>query len=51
MFKEIEFDKKLLEESQKNLDLEKRISSTLAKISEERIKKIEDKVFDKNHNE
>lgn len=47
MFKEIEFDKKLLEETQRNLDLEKRISSTFAEIADQRIKKIEEKVFSK----
>jgi|GEM_PF-2748948 len=43
--REIEFDKKMLEEIRKNLDLEKRISNTFAEIADKRIKKIEDKIF------
>lgn len=45
MFSEIEIEKKLLKETQKNLDLEKRISNTFAEIADKRIKRIEDKIF------
>ncbi|MFH1643571.1 MAG: hypothetical protein ABIA74_00115 [bacterium] len=48
MFKEIEFDKKLLEETKKDLDFEQRLRKTFAEISEERIKRIETAVFGKD---
>ncbi len=44
MFKEIDFDKKLLTEMQKNLDFEKRLRETFAEIAEEQTKRIE-KIF------
>lgn len=41
MFKEIEFDKKLLVETKRNLDFEKRLKQTFAEIAEEQTRKIE----------
>ena len=47
-YKEIELNKKLLEKTKKDLDIEQRLRKIFAEIAEEQTKKIERIVFDKN---
>jgi hypothetical protein len=46
--KEVEMDKKELEQTKRELDLEQRLRKTFAELSEEKIKRIEEVVFNKN---
>ena len=48
--KEVEVERKLLKETQKDLDLEQRLRKTFAEIAEEQTKKIEKIVSDKKYN-